>query len=79
MENEGLQEEVQRWRSECNSVETMRINALDALHCLEMEVSELQDADVQLKRLKDEYNTLLGQVRDRVSKKVLFWWLSIFP
>ena len=62
-ELDSMVEEVQRWRQECNNVEMMRSNALDALRLLETEVTQLQDADIQLKQMKDEYNRLRGQVR----------------
>ena len=62
-ELDSMAEEVQRWRQECNNVEMMRSNALDALRLLETEVTQLQDADIQLKQMKDEYNRLRGQVR----------------
>ena len=62
-ELDSMAEEVQRWRLECSNVEMMRSNALDALRLLETEVTQLQDADIQLKQMKDEYNTLRGQVR----------------
>lgn len=62
MQLEQLTKEVEKWQHECMSVEAMRRNALDSLHYLEKEVTQLQDADVQLKQLKDEYNILRGQV-----------------
>ena len=62
-ELDSVAEEMQHWRLECNNVEMMRRNALDSLRLLETEVTQLQDADIQLKQMKDEYNTLRGQVR----------------
>ena len=55
--------ELRQWQQECRSIEDMRSNALDSLRGLEVEISELQVADKQLKDLKDDYNTLKGQVR----------------
>ncbi|XP_076472197.1 uncharacterized protein LOC143301638 isoform X3 [Babylonia areolata] len=62
LEIDSMAEEMQRWRQEASSVESMRKNALDALRLLETEVTQLQDADIQLKQMKDEYNTLRGQM-----------------
>ena len=55
-------QELRQWQQECRTIEDMRANALDSLRLLEGEVTDLQDADKQLKELKDEYNTLKGQV-----------------
>ena len=55
-------QELRQWQQECRTIEDMRSNALDSLQLLEGEVVHLQDADKQLKQLKDEYNTLRGQV-----------------
>ena len=56
--------ELRQWQQECRTIEDMRTNALDSLRLLEGEVVDLQNADKQLKELKDEYNTLKGQVRN---------------
>lgn len=55
-------QELRQWQQECRTIEDMRSNALDSLRLLEGEVIHLQNADTQLKELKDEYNTLKGQV-----------------
>ena len=54
--------ELRQWQQECRTIEDMRSNALDSLRGLEMEITELQEADKQFKQLKDDYNTLKGQV-----------------
>ncbi|XP_060555067.1 centrosomal protein of 290 kDa-like [Ruditapes philippinarum] len=60
-EVDSLMRELRQWQQECRSIEDMRSNALDSLRGLEVEISELQVADKQLKDLKDDYNTLKGQ------------------
>lgn len=55
-------QELRQWQQECRTIEEMRANALDSLRHLEIEVMELQLADKQLKELKDDHNTLRGQV-----------------
>ncbi|XP_070212743.1 golgin subfamily B member 1-like isoform X2 [Littorina saxatilis] len=62
-EVETLVGEMQRWQQECSNVEMMRRSALDSLRLLETEVTQLQDADVELKQMKDDYNTLRGQTQ----------------
>ena len=62
-------QELRQWQQECRTIEDMRSNALDSLQLLEGEVVHLQDADKQLKQLKDEYNTLKGQVNKSLDKK----------
>ena len=64
--------ELRTWQQECRTIEDMRTNALDSLRLLEGEVSDLQNADKQLKELKDEYNTLKGQVSKKWSEKIPF-------
>ena len=49
----------------------MRSNALDAVRVLEVEVSELQGAEKDLKLSKDAFNRL----QDKVT--LLIWWLDI--
>lgn len=54
--------ELRQWQEECRLVEDMRTNALDALRCLEMEVSDLQTTGKDLHSSKESYSKLQQQV-----------------
>lgn len=54
--------ELRQWQEECRLVEDMRTNALDALRCLEMEVSDLQTTGKDLYSSKESYSKLQQQV-----------------
>lgn len=54
--------ELRQWQDECRLVEDMRTNALDALRCLEIEVSDLHNTEKDLRVSKDAYNRLQEQV-----------------
>jgi hypothetical protein len=61
-EVDGLMRELRQWQDECRLVEDMRTNALDALRCLEIEVSDLHNTEKDLRVSKDAYNRLQEQV-----------------
>ncbi|KAL3865001.1 hypothetical protein ACJMK2_006637 [Sinanodonta woodiana] len=61
-EVDSLTRELRHWQQECRAIEDMRSNALDSLRGLELEITDLQHADIELKELKDEYNLLRGQI-----------------
>lgn len=54
--------ELRQWQEECRLVEDMRTNALDALRCLEMEVSDLQTTGKDLHSSKESNSKLQQQV-----------------
>ncbi|XP_052248962.1 centromere protein F-like isoform X3 [Dreissena polymorpha] len=64
-ETDSLLQELRQWQLECRTIEEMRTAALDSLRGLELELSDLQLADRQLKDIKEEYNTLKGQAADK--------------
>lgn len=64
--------ELRQWQEECRLVEDMRTNALDALRCLEMEVSDLQMTGKDLHSSKESYSKLQQQVCDSLLK-ISYW------
>ncbi|XP_063434418.1 golgin subfamily B member 1-like isoform X3 [Mytilus trossulus] len=58
-EVDSLLVELRQWQEECRTIEDMRVNALEALHCLEQEVSETHTSE---KHLKQDYNNLHEQI-----------------
>ncbi|KAJ8302140.1 hypothetical protein KUTeg_021127 [Tegillarca granosa] len=60
----SLMKELKQWQDECRIIEDMRTNALDSMKCLEMEVTELQDAEKLLKNSKDAYNNLKAKYEE---------------
>lgn len=71
-EVDSLMRELRQWQEECRLVEDMRTNVLDALRCLEMEVSDLQMTGKDLHSSKESYSKLQQQVRDSLSEDFLF-------
>lgn len=59
----SLKREVEKWRDEYESVEQMRVNALDCLHSLELEVMRLQGCNEELVDLKETHSKTLQKVR----------------
>ncbi|XP_076104970.1 uncharacterized protein LOC143073368 isoform X3 [Mytilus galloprovincialis] len=59
-EVDSLLVELRQWQEECRTIEDMRVNALEALHCLEQEVSETHTSE---KHLKQDYNNLHEQLQ----------------
>lgn len=70
-EVDSLMRELRQWQEECRLVEDMRTNALDALRCLEMEVSDLQMTGKDLHSSKESYSKLQQQVSDSLSEDFL--------
>jgi hypothetical protein len=58
-EVDSLIQELRQWQQECRTIEDMRLNALESLHCLEQEISESGFTE---KHLKEDYNHLYEQV-----------------
>ncbi|XP_052102217.1 golgin subfamily B member 1-like isoform X2 [Mytilus californianus] len=58
-EVDSLLVELRQWQEECRTIEDMRVNALESLHCLEQEVSETHTSE---KHLKQDYNQLHEQI-----------------
>lgn len=54
--------ELRQWQEECRLVEDMRTNALDALRCLEMEVSDLHTTGRDLRTSQESHKKLQQQV-----------------
>ncbi|XP_056005076.1 centromere protein F-like isoform X5 [Ostrea edulis] len=67
-EVDSLMRELRQWQDECRLVEDMRTNALDALRCLEIEVSDLHNTEKDLRVSKDAYNRLQEQCCDLETK-----------
>lgn len=58
-EVDSLIQELRQWQQECRTIEDMRLNALESLHCLEQEISESGFTE---KQLKEDYNHLYEQI-----------------
>lgn len=67
-EVEKLMIELQQWQKECQTIEDMRSRALDSLHCLEIEVADLQKAEEELEYIKGEYNKIMKKNEDLEEK-----------
>ena len=61
-EVDSLMRELHQWQNECRLIEDMRTNALDCLHCLEMEAGEMKEMERSLKSVKEENNKLKQKV-----------------
>ncbi|XP_050396815.2 centromere protein F isoform X2 [Patella vulgata] len=61
-EVETLLRVIRSWQEECRTIENMRSNALDSLRALEVEALELQDVHSDLTEMKNEYDSLRGQM-----------------
>ncbi|XP_078310552.1 uncharacterized protein LOC111136261 isoform X11 [Crassostrea virginica] len=68
-EVDGLMRELRQWQEECRLVEDMRTNALDALRCLEMEVSDLHTTGRDLRTSQESHKKLQHQCQELESEK----------
>nr|XP_022342694.1 227 kDa spindle- and centromere-associated protein-like isoform X6 [Crassostrea virginica] len=68
-EVDGLMRELRQWQEECRLVEDMRTNALDALRCLEMEVSDLHTTGRDLRTSQESHKKLQQQCQELESEK----------